>query len=115
MATQTSKTEYIIINIENNSFEIRDLNGNLLKVVEDFKYLGSYIASTERDIEIRIGKAWGALNQLDKIWKSNLSKNLKKDFFRAAVESVLLYGFTAWTLTTSLEDRLDGTYTRMQL
>ena len=61
------KTEYIIINIENNTFEIRDLNGNLLKVVEDFKYLGSYIASTERDIEIRIGKAWGALNQLDKI------------------------------------------------
>ena len=107
------KTEYIIINIENNTFEIRDLNGNLLKVVEDFKYLGSYIASTERDIEIKIGKAWGALNQLDKIWKSNLPKNLKKDFFRAAVESVLLYGSTAWTLTTSLEDKLDGTYTRM--
>ena len=107
------KTEYIIINIENNTFEIRDLNGNLLKVVEDFKYLGSYIASTERDIEIRIGQAWGALNQLDKIWKSNLPKNLKKDFFRAAVESVLLYGSTAWTLTTSLEDKLDGTYTRM--
>ena len=30
--------------------------------------------------------------------------HLKKDFFRAAVESVLLYGSTAWTLTTSLED-----------
>ena len=38
---------------------------------------------------------------------------MKKNFFRAAVESVLLYGSTAWTLTTNLESKLDGTYTRM--
>ena len=34
-------------------------------------------------------------------------------FFRAAVESVLVYGATTWTLTETLEKRLDGTYTRM--
>ena len=49
------KTEYIIINID-NTFEIRDINGNMIKVVKDFKYLGSYIASTERDVKIRIGE-----------------------------------------------------------
>ena len=107
------KTEYIILNIDDESFEIRDVNGNLLKVVKDFKYLGSYIASTEKDIEIRLGKAWGALNQLDDIWKSNLPNRLKRNFFRAAVESVLVYGSTAWTLTTALENKLDGAYTRM--
>ena len=39
--------------------------------------------------------------------------NLKRNFFRAAVESVLVYGSTAWTLTTALENKLDGAYTRM--
>ena len=29
------------------------------------------------------------------------------------LESVLLYGSEAWTLTTKLERKLDGTYTRM--
>ena len=34
-------------------------------------------------------------------------------FFQAAVVSILLYGFTAWTLTKRLEKKLDGNYTRM--
>jgi hypothetical protein len=57
---------------------MKDLNGKYIKSVEDFKYLGSYIASTERDIEIRLGKAWGTLNLLNKIWKSNLPNNILK-------------------------------------
>ena len=50
---------------------------------------------------------------MNKIWKSNLANNLKRNFFRATVESVLVYGATIWTLTTSLEKSLDGNYTRM--
>ena len=99
--------------MENNTFEIRDSNGDLIKAVTDFKYLGSYIAFTEKDVEIRIGKAWGALNQLDTIWKSTLPIKLKRNFFRAAVETVLTYGSPTWTLTTALESKLDGAYTRM--
>ena len=75
-------------------------------IVEDFKYLGSYVASTAHDIDIRLGKAWGALNETDKIWKSELPENLKRNFFRAIVESVLIYGAITWTLTTSLEKKL---------
>jgi hypothetical protein len=106
------KTEYIVIN-QDQTCEIRDSSGNLIKVVKDFKYLGSYIAFTEKDVEIRLGKAWGALNQLDTIWKSNLPENLKRNFFKAVVESVLVYGSTSWTLTNALENKLDGAYTRM--
>ena len=58
--------------------------------------------STESDISIRIGKAWGALNKLDSIWKSNLNKSIKAEFFRATVESVLLYGSQSWTITKTL-------------
>ena len=82
-------------------------------IVEDFKYLGSYVVSTAHDIDIRLEKAWGALNETDKIWKSELPENLKRNFFRAIVESVLIYGAITWTLTSSLEKKLDGSYTRM--
>ena len=71
---------------------MRSLNGEKIKQVEDFKDLGSYTASTERDVNIRLGKAWDALNELDNIWKSNLPDNLKRNFFQAAVETILLYG-----------------------
>ena len=85
-------------------------NGERIKQVNDFKYIVSYIASTEHDINFRIGKAWSALNQLTNIWKSRLSKNLKRNFFRATVESVIVYGAITWTLKSTLEKKIDGTH-----
>ena len=38
---------------------------------------------------------------------------LRENFFRATVESVLAYSSQAWTLTKSLENKLNGAYTRM--
>ena len=38
---------------------------------------------------------------------------MKRSFFPAAVESILLYGCTTRTLTKRLEMKLDGNYTRM--
>ena len=106
------KTEFLCFN-QDASEGMKSLTDEKIKQVEDFKYLGSYIASTEHDVNIRLGKAWDALNELDKIWKSNLPDNLKRNFFRAAVETVLLYGSVSWTLTTHLEKKIDGAYTRM--
>ena len=104
------KTEYVCYK---QNGEIKDLKGTTLKEVEHFTYLGSNISSTEKDVMIRIAKAWSTLNRLRTIWKSSLPDNTKRNFFRAVVESVLIYGSTAWTLTKHLEDKLDGTYTRM--
>ena len=53
------------------------------------------------------------LNQMNNIWNSKLSTNLKRNFFRATVESVFVYGAITWTLTTKLEKKIDGAYTRM--
>ena len=47
------------------------------------------------------------------IWKSNPPDDLKRSFFRATVESVLVYGSITWTLTSKLEKNLDGSYTRI--
>ena len=66
-----------------------------------------------KDMEIRIRLAWQALNKMDKLWKSNIEKSLKIQFFRATVESVLLYGAKCWKLTKDMSNRLDNTYTRM--
>ena len=87
--TNVKKTECIAYNQEG---QIQSLDGTNINSVKEFVYLGSNIQSTERDIAIRMGKAWGALDALNKIWKSKLPDKLKRKFFRAAVESVLFYG-----------------------
>ena len=84
-----------------------------LKLVDKFTYLGSSVASTEKDIDTRLTKAWTAINRLSIIWKSDLTDKMKRSFFQAAVASILLYGCTTWTLTKRLEKKLDGNYTRM--
>ena len=104
------KTEFMSYNQQGN---IKSLAGKEIKYVEEFTYLGSNIASSQKDIDIRIGKAWGAIEGLRTVWKSTLPTNLKRYFFRAAVETVLIYGSTTWTLTKQLENKLNGTYTRM--
>ena len=38
---------------------------------------------------------------------------MKRSFFQAAVVSILLYGWTTWTLTKRMEKKLDSNYTRM--
>ena len=108
----TAKTEYMCLN-QDISASTKSLNGDEVKHVNDFKYLGSYISSTENDVNIRLGKLWAALNKMNKIWRSNLPDQLKRYFFRATVESVLVYGAVSWTLTSSLERRIDGAFTRM--
>ena len=47
--------------------------------------------STEKDVNIRLGKSWAALNTMNIIWLSNLLDKLKRNFLRAIVESVLIY------------------------
>ena len=104
------KTEYMCYN---QTGDISTLEGTPLKLVDKFTYLGSSVESTEKDIEMRLTKAWTAINRLSIIWKSDLTDKMKHSFFQAAVTSILLYGCTTWTLTKRLEKKLDGNYTRM--
>ena len=86
-------------------------NGKPLEKVNDFEYLGSWVDNPAKDIKIRNAQAWSALRRLDNIWKSNLPRKLKINFFRATVENILLYGAETWTITKILNNELDGTYT----
>ena len=84
-----------------------------MKLVDNFIYLGSSIQSSQKDMEVRIGQAWNALNKMDRILKSNMQNQLKVNFFRVTVENFLLYGAESFTLTTKMSGRLDGTYVKM--
>ena len=59
-----------------------------------FAYLGSSVSFTENEINVRLAKAWTAIDRLSIIWKSNLSDKIKRNFFQAVVVSILLYGCT---------------------
>ena len=93
---------------------ISTLEGTSLKQVNKFTDLGSSVSSTEQDIDMRLTKAWTAIDKLSIIWKSDLTDKIKRSFFQAAVVSILLHGCTTWTLTKRLKKKnLDDNYTRM--
>ena len=106
----TTKTKLIAVNTEGI---LTAQNGCDLKQVKDFNYLDSKVISSENDIQMRIGSAWSTLNKLTPIWRSNLDVSIKREFFKTTVESVLTYSLQAWTLTRSLESKLNGAYTRI--
>ena len=105
-----TKNEYMCYN---QTSDISTLDGTTLKLVDKFTYLGSSVSSTEKDIDTRLTKTWTAIDRLSIIWKSDLTDKMKRSFFQAAVVSILLYGYTTWTLTERLKKKLDGNYTRM--
>ena len=107
------KTEVITYNIPPEHPPLTTTEGIALREVRDFKYLGSWVNSTEQDLKVRKALAWRALNGMTNVWTSNLPRQIKLSFFYATVESVLLYGSECWTLKTDLEKSLDGCYTRM--
>ena len=106
----THKTEYMCFN---QTGDISTLEGSSLKLEDKFTYLGSSVSSTEKDIGMRLTKAWTAIDRLSIIWKSDLTNKMKRSFFQSAVVSILLYGCTTWTPTKRLEKKIDGNYTRM--
>ena len=106
-----SKTKFMHLNP--SSFNgLMSSDGCSIDNVKDFKYLGSY-TNTRHDLNIHIAQAWGAMNSLQKVWKSDVKKETKVRVFKGTVESILLYGSDSWSLSKALTKKLDGTYTRM--
>ena len=73
------KTEYMCFNQRG---DISTQNSNSLKLVDKFTYLGSSVLSTKTDINMRLAKAWTAINRLSVIWKSDLTDKMKCNLFK---------------------------------
>ena len=52
-----------------------------------------------------VSKTWTVIDRLAIIWNSELSDQMKRDFFQAAVVSVLLYGCTTWMLIKYVKEK----------
>ena len=111
LTSNAKKTKVMCVNLPLTA--LQSANGIPLETVDDFKYLGSWVNSTNQDIRVRNAMAWNALNGMNVVWRSSLLRDLKIRFFRATVEFILLYGSECWSLNSSSRKSLDGTYTRM--
>ena len=108
-----SKTEFLLVGAWTEPVTISLASGSI-KQVSDFKYLGSWLMDCSKDFEVRKALAWNAAIKLVKIWKNNhIKEEIKYNLFRACVESTLLYNATTWTMTKTLEKKLDGCYRRL--
>jgi hypothetical protein len=96
-----------------NFKELKTSNGNQLKEVDNFIYLGSYIYSSDKDMAVRISLAWAVSRKLANVWNSKLETEEKLKIFVTCVESVLLYGSETWVMTGRLENKINGTYTKL--
>ena len=87
----TSKTEFMTLNCpRNQKLTVVSVS---LKHVNDFRYLGSIVASSLNNFKRRTVLAWSAFWSLDKIWYSQLIPlDLKLCLFKTTCLSVLLHG-----------------------
>ena len=89
------------------------INGQEVAIVDDFKYLGAYVGSTSKDVNVRIGLAWVAFNKLKTILRApKIRIAFKVRIFKAACVSILLYGCETWILSPGLISKLDAYATK---
>ena len=82
---------------------------NEIKIISEFKYLGSLMSSSANDMQCRKGQAWGAFWKLEKIWRSkSIQIRTKVRIFQAAIISILLYGSETWVITKEQMKSLDS-------
>ena len=116
MKTVTILIQSVTIMMSFNQDEpsnVTTISGYKLKEVDNFKYLGGWMKSTEDNIKVRKALAWTVCPKLRKVWTSSLKRSIKVCLFIGTVESVLLYNSNTWTLMKQMEKRVDGVYTQM--
>ena len=68
-----------------DSIVFKTADGQTLQFEKDFKYLGSGINSSEKDIKVRKALAWNSLHSMHVIWTYNINLPLKRRIFVATV------------------------------
>ena len=115
LTISVKKTE--VIGQGTNSPPETKLDGESLKTVDKFVYLGSTITSTlslDEELTSRIGKTTAALKKLVKrAWENGrLRIKTKVLIYQTYILSTLLYGCETWTLHAARERRLNNFHMR---
>ena len=103
----TIKTQALTNQTTNN--KTLKLDGHNIEWINNFKYFGSMILSSETNINAWKNQAWKAFWKMKNSWKSTtIPIYLKINVFRASCLSILLYGSESWIITSKIEKTLNS-------
>ena len=92
------------------------MHGDVLEGVEVFRYLGRMLLQDDDDIQAmrsQLCKAHGTWAWVGQVLrKENAPPRVSAKFYKAIVQSVLLYGSETWVLSTAALARLEGFHLR---
>ncbi|KAK3567183.1 hypothetical protein QTP86_011886, partial [Hemibagrus guttatus] len=110
MKVSRSKTEYMCVNEREGSGTVR-LQGEEVKKVQEFKYLGSTVQSNGecgKEVKKRVQAGW---NGWRKVWgvlcERKISARIKGKVYRTVVRPAMLYGLETVSLRKRQESELE--------
>ncbi|KAK3534004.1 hypothetical protein QTP86_000518 [Hemibagrus guttatus] len=110
MKVSRSKTEYMCVNEREGSGTVR-LQGEEVKKVQEFKYLGSTVQSNGqcgKEVKKRVQAGW---NRWRKVWgvlcDRKISARIKRKVYRTVVRPAMLYGLDTVSLRKRQESELE--------
>jgi hypothetical protein len=88
------------------------VHGDVLERVEVFRYFGHLLSQDDDDIQAvrsQLCKARGTWARVGQVLRrENASPRVSAKFYKAIVQSVLLYGSETWVLSPAVLARLEG-------
>ena len=108
------KTEHL--STRENSLLIK-LNGEELKNVDHYKYLGSVIYkddTIDRDVDLRVQAAWSSWRKLfGVLCNRKIPLKLKAKVYEVMIRAALTYGSECWVMKVNNKRKIANTEMRM--
>ncbi|KAK3563919.1 hypothetical protein QTP86_004862 [Hemibagrus guttatus] len=110
MKVSRSKTEYMCVNEREGSGTVR-LQGEEVKKVQEFKYLGSTVQSNgecEKEVKKRVQAGWNGWRKVSGVLcDQKISARIKGKVYRTVVRPAMLYGLETVSLRKRQESELE--------
>ncbi|KAK3567046.1 hypothetical protein QTP86_009011 [Hemibagrus guttatus] len=110
MKVSCSKTEYMFVNEREGSGTVR-LQGEDVKKVQEFKYLGSTVQSNGecgKEVKKRVQAGWNGWRKVSGVLcDRKISARIKGRVYRTVVRPAMLYGLETVTLRKRQESELE--------
>ncbi|KAK3553256.1 hypothetical protein QTP86_032787 [Hemibagrus guttatus] len=112
MKVSRSKTEYMCVNEREGSGTVR-LQGEEVKKVQEFKYLGSTVQSNGecgKEVKKRVQAGWNGWRKVSGVLcDQKISARIKGKVYRTVVRPAMLYGLETVSLRKRQESELEDT------
>ncbi|KAK3513397.1 hypothetical protein QTP70_014223 [Hemibagrus guttatus] len=116
MKISRSKTEYMCVNEREGSGTVR-LQGEEVKKVQEFKYLGSTVQSNgecRKEVKKRVQAGWNGWRKVSGVLcERKISARIKGKVYRTVVRPAMLYGLETVSLRKRQESELEVTELKM--